>query len=138
MKKLLVVVLVLLMGVAALGYGRGWFSVTRGGKVDVEVDPAKFEQDKEAFSKTVGEKAGALKEKIAGLWKKTEGLTGDDKARLEKELVELEMKHERLKKLAEAGADEAEGVKQNLSKALEDVELKIEELTKKLAKGKDK
>src|SRR5476649_930400 len=133
MKNLLVVVLVLLVGVAALGYWRGWFSVTKEGKVDVQVDPVKFKQDKEAFSKTVGEKAKALKDKVASLWKQSEGLTGDDKAHAEKELAELEKKHERLEKqlkdLAEAGADKFEGIKQDLSKSLEEVEQKIEELT---------
>jgi hypothetical protein len=84
MKKLLVVVLVLVVGVGALGYWQGWFSVTKGGKVDVQVDPAKLKQDKAAFSKTVGEQSKPLKDKVAGLWKKTEGLKDDDKAHAEK------------------------------------------------------
>jgi len=142
MKKLLVVVLVLLVGGAALGYWRGWFSVTKEGKVDVQVDSAKFKQDKEAFSKTAGEKAKALKDQVASLWKKSEGLTGDDKAHAEKELGELEKKHERLEKqlkeLEGTGQDKFESTKQDLSKSLDEVEKKIEELTKKLEKGKDK
>ena len=142
MKKLLVVVLVLVVAVGALGYWRGWFSVTKEGKVDVQVDPAKFKQDKEAFSKTVGEKAKAMKDQVASLWKKSEGLTGDDKAHAEKELGELEKKHDRLeqqiKELEDAGQDRFESIKQDLSKTLEEVEKKIEELTKKLEKGKDK
>ena len=142
MKKLLVVVLVLVVGGGALGYWRGWFSVAKEGKVDVQVDPAKFKQDKEAFSKTVGEKAKAMKDQVASLWKKSEGLTGDDKAHAEKELAELEKKHERLEKqlkeLDDAGQDKFESIKQDLSKTLEEVEKKIEELTKKLEKGKDK
>jgi len=142
MKKLLIVVLVLLMGVAALGYWRGWFSVTKEGKVDVQVDSAKFKQDKEAFSKTAGEKAKTMKDQVANLWKKSEGLTGDDKAHAEKELAELEKKHERLeqqlKELEGAGQDKFESIKQDLSKSLDDVEKKIGELTKKLDKGKDK
>ena len=142
MKKLLVVVLVLVVAVGALGYWRGWFSVTKEGKVDVQVDPAKFKQDKEAFSKTVGEKAKAMKDQVASLWKKSEGLTGDDKAHAQKELGELEKKHDRLeqqiKELEDAGQDRFESIKQDLSKTLEEVEKKIEELTKKLEKGKDK
>jgi chromosome segregation ATPase len=142
MKRLLVVVLVLVVAVAALGYWQGWFSVAKEGKVGVQVDPAKFKQDKAAFSKTVGEKANALKDKVARLWKKAEGLTGDDRAHAEKELAELEKKHERLeqqlKELAEAGEDKFEGIKQDLSTALEEVEQKIEEWTKKLEKGKNK
>ena len=142
MRNLLIVVLVLLVGVAALGYWRGWFSVTRDGKVDVQVDSAKFKQDKEAFSKTVGEKAKALKAKVASLWKKSDGLTGDDRANAEKELAELDKKHERLEKqlreLEESGEDKFKGIKQDLSKDLADVEKKIEELTSKLEKAKAK
>ena len=67
MKKLLVVVLVLVAALGAIGYWQGWFSVTKEGKVDVQVDPAKFKQDKEAFSKTVDEKAKALKVQVANL-----------------------------------------------------------------------
>ena len=142
MKKFLVVLLVLVVAVAALGYWRGWFSVTKEGKGDVQVDQAKFKQDKAAFSKSVGEKAKAMKEKVASLWATSEGLSGDDKARAQKELGELKAKHDRLeqqiKELDEAGADRFESVKQDLSKNLEEVEKKIEELTKKLEKAKDK
>ena len=45
MKKLLFVVLVLAVAVGAVGYWRGWFSVTT---VDVHVDPAKFKQFQES------------------------------------------------------------------------------------------
>ena len=138
MKKVLVVVLVLLVGVGALGYWRGWFSVTKAGTVDVQGDPAKFEQDKEAFSKTVGENTKALKAKIAGLGKNPEGLTDEDK----KELAELKKKHERLeiqlRELEDAGPEKFESLKKDLSKTLKEVEQKIEELTQKLAKGKEK
>jgi len=116
--------------------------VTKEGKVDVQVDSAKFKQDKEAFSKSAGEKAKALKDQVSSLWKKSEGLTGDDKAHAEKELAELEKKHERLEKqlkeLEGTGQDKFESIKQDLSKSLDEVEKKIEELTKKLEKGKDK
>jgi len=142
MKRLLVVVLVLIVAVGALGYWRGWFSVTKDGKVDVQVDPAKFKQDRDAFSKTVGEKAKAMKDQVAALFKKSEGLTGDDKAHAEKELAELEKRHERLQKqineLEGAGQERFESIRQDLSNSLEDVEKKIEELTKKLEKGKEK
>jgi chromosome segregation ATPase len=141
MKKFLVVVLVLLVGVAALGYWQGWFKAKEG-EVGVAVDAGKFKKDKAAFSKTVGEKAKALKGSVADLWKKAKGLTGDEKAHLEKELAELEKKHERLEKqleaLAETDEDKFESVKKDLSKDLEVVEKKIEELTKKLDKQKDK
>ena len=128
----------LLVGVAALSYWQGWFSVTKERKVDVQADPAKFKQDKDAFGKTVGEKTKALKERIASLWAKAEGLKVDDKAQAKKELAELETKQERLEKqlkeLEDAGPDKFESIKQDLSKALAEVEQKIEELTQKLAK----
>jgi TolA-binding protein len=142
MKKFLIVVLVLIVAVSALGYWRGWFSVTKDGKVDDQVDQAKLKQDKEAFSKTASEKTKSLKEQVANLWKKSEGLTGDDKAQAQKELDELTKKHERLeqqiKELDDAGPDRFESIKQDLAKNLDEVEKKIEDLTKKLEKGKDK
>jgi hypothetical protein len=56
MKKLLAVVFVLVVAIAALGYWQGWFKPAQDGKVGVQVDSAKFKQDKAAFSKTVGDK----------------------------------------------------------------------------------
>jgi hypothetical protein len=142
MKKLLFLVLVLIVAVGALGYWRGWFSVTDDGKVGVQVDPAKFKRDREAFSKSAGEKATALKDQVTNLWKKTEGLTGDDKAHAEKELAEMEKKHERLEKqlkeLADAGQDRFDSIRQDITRALEEVDQKIAELTKKLEKAKAK
>lgn len=142
MKKLLVLIMVVAVGVGALGYWREWFSVGDEGKVGVQIDSAKFNEDKVAFSKTVGEKAKALKEQVAGLWKKTEGLTGDDKSHAEKELTDLEKKHERLenqlKDLTAAGQAQFESIKQDLSKTLEEVDKKIADLTKKLENTKAK
>ena len=142
MKRLLFFVVVLAVAAGAVGYWRGWFSLTTEGKVDVQVDPTKFKQDREAFSKTVGEKARELKDQVASLWKKSQGLTGDDKARAEKELAELEKKQERLqtqiKELEGAGQERFESIRQDLSKSLEEVEQKIDEWTRKLEKGKGK
>jgi chromosome segregation ATPase len=139
MKKLLAFVLVLIVAVAALGYWRGWFSLSNQG---VQTDAEKFKQDKEAFGKSAGEKATALKDKVAGLWKKTDGLMGDDKAQAEKELAELEKKHERLEKqlkeLADARQDGFASIRQDITRALEDVDQKIAELTKRLEKAKGK
>jgi TolA-binding protein len=141
-KKLLISLLVVVVAVGVLGYWRGWFSVTKEGNVAVQVDSTKLKQDKDEFGKTVGEKAKVMKDQVANLWKKTEGLTGDDKAHAKQELAELEKKHERLEKqikdLEDSGQDKFESIKQDLSKNLEEVEKKIEELTKKLDKGKDK
>jgi chromosome segregation ATPase len=143
MKTLLVVVVLLVVAFGALAWWQGWFSVTKqDGKPHVEVDLEKFKHDKAAFSKTVAEKAKEYKEKVAGLWKKTEGLKGDDKAQVEKELKELEQKRDRLEKqlqeLEEAGEDKFADAKQALSKDLDEVDKKIDALTKKLDKAKDK
>lgn len=139
MKKLLIFVLVVIVAVGALGYWRGWFSVSNQG---VQTDAEKFKQDREAFGKSAGEKATALKGQVAGLWKKTAGLTGDDKAHAEKELAELEKKHERLEKqlkeLDDAGQDRFGSIRQDITRALEEVDQKMAELTKKLEKAKDK
>jgi hypothetical protein len=139
MKKLLIFVLVLAVAVGVLGYWRGWFNVSREG---VQVDAEKFKKDREDFSKTVSEKAKVVKNKFANLWKKSEGLKGDEKVQAEKELAELEKKHERLvlqlKELEDAGQDRFESIKQDLSKNLDEVERKMQDLTKKLEKGKDK
>jgi hypothetical protein len=140
MKNFLVIVFVLAVAVGALGYWRGWFSVSKGdGKVSVQVHSEKFKQDSAAFSKSVSEQAKVMKGQLANLWEKAKGLTGDNKAQVEKELAELEKKQDRLEKqlqeLNEAGEDKFETLKQDLSKSLEEVQQKIGELEKKLGKS---
>jgi hypothetical protein len=141
MRTLIAIVLVVLVAVGVLAYWQGWFTVTREeGGFRVKVDPEKFKKDRAAFGKAAREKTKAARDRIAGLWKKTEGLTGDEKARAEKELSELEQKHEllekQIRKLDEAGEDQLEGIRQDLSQNLADVDRRIDELTKKLDKGK--
>jgi chromosome segregation ATPase len=125
MKKLLVVILVLIVAVGVLAYWRGWLSMGKEGKVDVQVDSAKFKQD-----------AKAMKDRVAGLWTKSEALTGDDKAHAQKELGELEKKHDRIeqqiKELDAAGQDRFDSIKEDLKKSLAEVDTKIGELTAKL------
>jgi len=132
MRNILVVVLVLAMAAGAVGYWRGWFTVAKDGKVDVETNPTKFKKDKEAFSKSVSEKAKSLKHRVESLWEKSDKLSEADK----KELADLKVKHERLeqqiKALDDAGEDKFDSIKQDLSKNLEDVEKRIEELAKKV------
>jgi peptidoglycan hydrolase CwlO-like protein len=141
MKKFVVFLLVLVLAVGVLSYWRGWFSVTKEGAVDVQVDSAKFKQDKDAFSKTVGAKASAIKDQVAGLWKKSEGLTGDAKAKTQKDLGALQEKHDRLdqqiKDLDDAGADRFQTIKADLTKSLEEVDARIEALTKQLDRAHD-
>ncbi|MEX1027665.1 MAG: hypothetical protein WD049_06625 [Candidatus Paceibacterota bacterium] len=96
MRRLLLFVVVLAVAVGALGYWRGWFSLTKEGTVDIQVDADKFKLDKDAISKSFGEKVQATKDKIASLRKKSEGLTSDEKALTQQELNELEAKHDRL------------------------------------------
>jgi hypothetical protein len=141
MKRVLIGIVVLLAAVVA--YFQGWFSVKKeDGKLKVVTDPAKFKQDKAAFSKLIAEKAWAAKDKVASMRKKSEGLTGEDKAHAEKELAELETRHDRLEKqlqeLEGAGEDKFETIKQDLTKSLEDVQKRMDELTKKLEKGQAK
>lgn len=132
MMRLLVVILVVIAGVAAVGYSRGWFNVTNEGQVEVQVDQAKVQEDKAAFSKAVGEKAQAIKDQVASLWEKTEALSGEEKTHAQKELGDLKIKHDRLerqiKELEDASQNKFESIKQDLSNTLEEVEKKIEEL----------
>jgi predicted transcriptional regulator len=142
MKRLIVFILLLAVAIGVVGYWRGWFIVSNDNHLDVQVNEAKFDKDKHAFSKTVGAKAKDLKEEAAKLWKKTEGLSGDEKAQAQKELTELNTKHDRLerqiKELDESGQDKFEDIKQDLSKNLDDVEKKMKDLAKKLEHSKDK
>lgn len=137
MKRLLVFIVIVLIGVGILGYSRGWFDVSKEGGVAVDRD--KFEKDKTAFNQMVSEKAKAMKDAISNLWKKSK-LSDADKASAEKELKELEAKHDRLeaqlKELQQAGEQGFQTLKADLTKALEEVERRTEELTKKLQKKK--
>jgi hypothetical protein len=126
----------------AVGYWRGWLSVTNEGKVEVQVDAGKFNQDKEAFSKSVGDKAETMKDQVAGLWEKSEGLTGDEKTRVQTELGELKKKRDQLdqkiKELEGVDLNKFESIRRDLLKALEEVEGKIEDLRNNLDKGMEK
>jgi hypothetical protein len=139
MGKLLVLLLVLVVGVAALGYWQGWFTVKKeNGKVKVQTVPEKFKQDRNAFSQTVTKKAEEMKKKLAGLFKKSKGLTGDERAETQKVIAALEKKRDRLEKqikeLDEAGEEKFEDIKHDLSQSLGEVEKKIAALTQKLEK----
>lgn len=106
----------------------------------VQVDPAKF---KEAFSKSVGKRAKAMKGQIASLWEKSKGQEDEDKAWMEKVLAELEKEQDHLEKqikeLEDAGQDRFESIQQELSKTLVKVEMRTEHaerLSAMLARGK--
>lgn len=142
MKRFLMLVFLFAVAAAALGYWRGWFIVNKNGNFNVQVDTAKFNKDREAFSKSVGAKAKEMKNQVASLWEKSERLTGDEKVQMQKELGELKQKHDRLeqqiKELEDAGHEKFEGIKKDLAKTLEEVEKQTQELTKKLEKGQEK
>jgi hypothetical protein len=142
MKNFVILLLVVAVAAGGLGYYRGWFSVTNDGKVGVQVDAAKFKQDKEAFTKSVSTKTKAMKEQVTHLWTKSEGLTGDEKAHAQKELSELKLQHDRiesrLRELDEVGESNFDTTRQDLNRTLDEVETKITDWTKKLEKAKTK
>lgn len=141
MLRLIGILLVLAVAVAAMGYWRGWFSMTNEGSVEVQVDREKVQEDKEAFRKAVSEQTQALKDQLAGLWEETEALSGDEKTQAQTELAVLKEKQDRLEQqileLEQASQDSFEGIKQDLTKTLEEVEEKIVELKEKVNRGKD-
>lgn len=142
MKRLLVAFLVVAVVVGIIGYVRGWFVVTNDGRVDVQVDRAKIQADRDAFSKSTSEKAREIDDRLAGLWKKSETLTGDEKVRTQKELEELRRKRDRIEQqlteLNTAAPERFQSLREDLSQSLADVDTRIEELNKKLAKDKGK
>ena len=142
MKKLLIAVVVLVLIVGGIGLWRGWFTVTQEGELNVHADPAKFKQDRDALGKSIGEKAKALKGKIADLVKKSEGLQGEEKVRVEQDLAQLQKKHDlleqQIKDIAASGQDTFGILERELTEKHDAVEKLIDEVTKKLEKGKGK
>jgi hypothetical protein len=128
MKKLLMTLVVLAILVGGVGYWRGWFEFKKGdgndGKTNLTVNKDKFKQDKAAFLKTAGAKLTALKEKLEGMRSKSKDLTGDAKAKADKDIRELEKTHgtldAKLKDVDKAAEEEFEGAKADINKALDD------------------
>jgi hypothetical protein len=81
-------------------------------------------QDKEKLKKAAGERSQALKARLAGLRNKSKGLSGQEKAQADREIEDLAKKQEaldaRLKDIDEATADKFDGLKKDLTSALED------------------
>lgn len=72
MGRLLVVLIVLVVGVAALGYSRGWFKVStaeteKGRSINVAVDKEKIKADEQRVKEEVQGAAGQIKEKVKGV-----------------------------------------------------------------------
>jgi hypothetical protein len=68
MKRFVLVVVVLLLGVVALGYHQGWFTVSAQGDgrrstIDVTVDKDKIQEDEEKAKNKAAELEKKLKEK---------------------------------------------------------------------------
>ncbi len=137
MRNLIVFILVLAVIVGIVGYYQGWFTVNEtDGKTNLQFDKAKFRADRDAFEKTASEKMRVFGDNIANLFKKSEKLKGDEKEGVQAELRELKKTHDRLEKqiqdLGNAAEPKFESIKHDLSSRLEEVDKKIEELTKKL------
>jgi hypothetical protein len=141
MKGFLVGLVIVAALVVGIGLYQGWFKFektqTDDGKihVGVGVDKEKFKQDKEALAakfkkdkETLASQfkkdMGTVKEKLAALKEKVKGLTGDAKAKAEKEADELQKKHDafeaKSKELEGVAEDKFEEFKKGASKLLEE------------------
>jgi hypothetical protein len=123
MKNFLFTVVAIAIVVAAFGYWRGWFEFgTRkdqgGVDANVHVNVNKFKQDKENFKKYLAEKSRAMKEKLAALKDKSKGLSGDAKAKADKEIDALTKKHTDLEAKAKQVDDTAEEHLEGLMKSV--------------------
>jgi hypothetical protein len=123
MKNFLIAVVVIIIGIGALGYWRGWFEFgtkkDQGGVgADVHVNVNKFQQDKENFKKYLAEKSRAMKEKLAALKDKSKGLSGDAKAKADKEIDALGKKHADLEAKAKQVDDTKEEHLEGLMKSV--------------------
>ena len=130
MRTLATIIVVLLIAFGIVGYFEGWFTVANtDGKTNLQFDRDKFQTD-------VSEQTRRVKNSIAGLWKKSEKLKGDEKEHVQAELKDLEAERDKLEKqikdLGAAAQPKFESIKQDLSARLADVEKKIADLNKKL------
>jgi hypothetical protein len=124
MKNIVIAVVVLAVAIVALGFWRGWFET--GGKKDTEniqanlkVNLGKFKEDKDHFKKLLADKSKSMKEKLASLNDKVKNLSGDAKAKAEKEIQALTQKHEtidaKMKDVDESTEEKLESLKKSLA-----------------------
>lgn len=137
MRNLAVIILILLVAIGILGYYEGWFAVSeKDGKTNLQFDKDKFKGDLNTFKTKMSDETAELKDKIAGLFKKSETLKGDEKTRVQADLHDLDMERDKLEKQIRALNDAAQpdiaSIKEDLTKKLQDVNKKIADLTKKL------
>jgi hypothetical protein len=80
MKRLLFVLIVLLAGVATLGYFRGWFPVSIGtDEVNVKMDREKLKADEEKAKAKLEELKGQVQDKVNEPKKETPAKVAGDR-----------------------------------------------------------
>jgi chromosome segregation ATPase len=132
MKKLLVFLLVLAVAVGGVGYWRGWYTF---GKGHPSVNREKFKQDRDTFKQAAGKKLHSLKDLLTRKKSEAKNLTGEAKAKKEKESADLEEQYKQLSakinSLDEVTEDKLDSVEKDLNKDLDD-------LASRAGKGQDK
>ena len=93
MGKLLLFILVLLViGVVALGFRQGWFTASKDAddkeEIKVKIDHEKATKDMEAYQKKAEAKSKEFDERIEELKAKAKKADGDTKAKLDQEIKE--------------------------------------------------
>jgi hypothetical protein len=124
-KTVVAVVVVIAIGVVALGFYRGWFETgtkKEDGKqqVNLNVNTNKFKEDKESFKKALAARSKSLKDKLAGLSDKAKHLTGEAKAKAEKEIAALNKKHQNIESKAKQVDETTEEKFDDLKKSVKD------------------
>jgi hypothetical protein len=128
MKKLLVFLLVVVVAAGGVAYWRGWISFGKDkddGKPGIHVEKEKFKKDKDAFKQAASKKLSALKDMLTRKKNESKDLTGEAKAKKQKEIDDLEKKHKELdtkvNSLDDVKEDDFDKVKGDLNKDLDDV-----------------
>jgi hypothetical protein len=140
MSKIMATLFLIIVIAATLGYWRGWFSVTKNGKLDVQLDRTNFQEDRDAFTTSVREKAVALKADAAKLWHKVDGLSTNEKKEIQNEIDLLNTKHDRIETQIEALNQskqvQFETLRLDLSTNLTDIDNRLQTLQKKFEPSK--
>ncbi len=97
MKKLLIVLVVVAIGVVALGFYQGWFTAktktdNKGTELTVKIDQEKFKKDKEEYQKKAEAQLKELDSQLDKLAAKSKEASGDTKAKLDKEVAVIQQR----------------------------------------------
>jgi hypothetical protein len=132
MKKVLFAVGVLVVAFVVVAWWQEWFkfekSKTDDGKahVGIAINKEKFQQDRDKLKKAAGDRSKALKDQLAKLRHKAEGLKGADKEKAQKEIDALSKKHEaletKMKDLDSVAEDKFEALKKDVEGALQEAD----------------